>query len=227
MKIGNSRIAWHAGGSQFNHMAIEKFDLSFWRREIRRYNRVVLFGVVPRIVRQLRAVCRAAKVPCRELQLADIPVQAAYQNGIGIDRVLNVYAAYQRVRQACVVIDFGTAVTAEFVSGKGVHVGGFIVVGPRLALKALSRGTALLPLVPALKRADAPRAGDSTTTCIEYGQFHLYRGFLREIEFVASRLLGKSFRIVLTGGAGKIFASRRMPYVEELGLRSLPKIRVE
>jgi pantothenate kinase type III len=208
-------------------MAIEKFNHSFWRREILRCSRVVVFGVVPRVVRRILSICRAANVPCRELQVADIPVRVAYQNGIGIDRVLNVYAAYRRVRRACVVIDFGTAVTAEFVSAQGAHVGGFIVVGPRLALKALSRGTALLPLVPALRRTDAPRVGNSTKTCIEYGQLHLYRGFLREIELVASRLLGKSFRIVLTGGSGKIFASRRMPYVEELGLRSLPKIRVE
>src|SRR5690606_23296101 len=45
---------------------------------------------------------------------------------VGEDRLLNVAAAYDRVKQAVIVIDAGTALTVDFVDGAGVFQGGAI-----------------------------------------------------------------------------------------------------
>ncbi len=63
----------------------------------------------------------------------------------GIDRLLNAAAAYARVRQACIIIDAGTAITVDFVDGDGTFHGGAIAPGARMQLQALHEGTAGLP----------------------------------------------------------------------------------
>src|SRR4051812_6603950 len=43
---------------------------------------------------------------------------------IGPDRLVNAVAGYARVRGPCVVVDFGTAVTFDVVSGDEEYIGG-------------------------------------------------------------------------------------------------------
>ena len=50
---------------------------------------------------------------------------------VGIDRLLNVLAAYRRTKTATIVIDFGTAITVDVVSKKGEFLGGLILPGIR------------------------------------------------------------------------------------------------
>src|ERR687885_775367 len=45
---------------------------------------------------------------------------------IGPDRLVNAVAAYDKVHGACVVVDFGTAVTYDPVSAEGEFLGGII-----------------------------------------------------------------------------------------------------
>ena len=67
----------------------------------------------------------------------------------GVDRLLNAAAAYATLKQACVVVDAGTAVTVDFVDGHGTFHGGAIAPGARLQIDALHRGTDALPDVQA------------------------------------------------------------------------------
>ncbi len=45
---------------------------------------------------------------------------------VGDDRLLNAAAAYDVLKQACVVVDAGTAITIDFVDGAGTFHGGAI-----------------------------------------------------------------------------------------------------
>jgi type III pantothenate kinase len=78
-----------------------------------------------------------------------LPVQNALNDDstVGQDRLLNALGAYSRARQACIVIDAGTAITADFVDGEGVFQGGAIAPGVNLMLRALHEHTAALPEV--------------------------------------------------------------------------------
>jgi type III pantothenate kinase len=50
---------------------------------------------------------------------------------IGPDRLVNAVAAYEKVKGACVVVDFGTAVTFDPVSAEGEYLGGIIMPASR------------------------------------------------------------------------------------------------
>lgn len=81
----------------------------------------------------------------------DLPMPVVHTlgdaSGVGQDRLLNALGAFSRARQACVVIDAGTAVCVDFVDGQGVFHGGAIAPGLNLMLRALHEGTAALPMV--------------------------------------------------------------------------------
>ena len=63
---------------------------------------------------------------------------------LGIDRVAVMVAAWQRLKQACIVVDFGTAVTIDLIDDEGVHKGGVILPSNTLMRSSLSQGTAQL-----------------------------------------------------------------------------------
>jgi len=64
---------------------------------------------------------------------------------VGVDRLLAAAGAWDEIKQACIVIDAGTAVTVDFVDGEGVFQGGAIMPGLRAMLRTLADSTDLLP----------------------------------------------------------------------------------
>ena len=70
-----------------------------------------------------------------------IPIQVdlAPETITGSDRLLNAVAAFDVLQQACVVVDAGTAVTVDFIDGKGTFHGGAIAPGARMQLAALHK----------------------------------------------------------------------------------------
>lgn len=64
---------------------------------------------------------------------------------VGVDRLLAAAAAWDEIKQACIVVDAGTAVTVDFVDGEGVFQGGAILPGVRSMLRTLASSTDLLP----------------------------------------------------------------------------------
>ncbi|MDX9821913.1 MAG: type III pantothenate kinase, partial [Syntrophales bacterium] len=45
---------------------------------------------------------------------------------VGADRVVNAVAAYEKHRRDCIIVDFGTATTFDYVSARGEYMGGCI-----------------------------------------------------------------------------------------------------
>ena len=66
---------------------------------------------------------------------------------IGPDRLVNAVAAYEKVKGACVVVDFGTAVTYDPVSAEGEYLGGIISPGVEISMEALTNRAAALPKI--------------------------------------------------------------------------------
>jgi type III pantothenate kinase len=78
-----------------------------------------------------------------------IPMQHTLDDAstLGQDRLLCAFGAYARAKQACVVVDAGTAVTVDFVDGEGVFHGGVIAPGAKMMLDSMHEKTAQLPQV--------------------------------------------------------------------------------
>lgn len=122
----------------------------------------------------------------------------------GVDRVLNVAAAYEQMGKACVVVDAGTAITVDVCNDKGEFLGGAIAPGVDMMLDALHQHTAKLPRVP----MDLPKTpfGKNTQDAIRHGVYHGIRGMLKELAENYATELGNWPDIIATGGdAAKLF----------------------
>lgn len=132
---------------------------------------------------------------------------------VGADRLVNAFAAWQKYKAACIVIDFGTATTFDVVSGAGDYVGGVIAPGVNLSLDALHRAAAKLPHIP-VQRPDKV-IGTSTVGAMQSG---IYYGYVGLIEGIASRIkseTGMPMKVIATGGLASLYA-RATPVIEVL-----------
>ena len=86
-----------------------------------------------------------------ELEIATVSACCGgVQNGyveferMGVDRWLAMIAAFNRRHTACLVVDAGTALTIDIVSGDGQHQGGYILAGLSMSVQALEDNTGIV-----------------------------------------------------------------------------------
>jgi len=129
---------------------------------------------------------------------------------IGADRLVNAVAAYERAQGACVVVDFGTAITYDAISAGGEYLGGIIAPGVEISMEALTERAAKLPKV----ELGPPRSliGKTTLDAIRSGVVYGYAG---QVDGIVRRLraeLGAHTRTIATGG----LASVVVPFAESI-----------
>jgi type III pantothenate kinase len=111
----------------------------------------IICSVVPKanasLERALKAVLGSKVVLLGRDRQVPIPNKTRFPKQVGTDRLVNAWAAWQRFKRPCVVVDFGTATTFDVVNGKGEYIGGIIAPGVELTLNALAEKTALLPKI--------------------------------------------------------------------------------
>jgi type III pantothenate kinase len=169
---------------------------------------VVLCSVCPSVLERLRLSCQKRRigpllVVGEDLDLP-IGVDLAEPLKVGTDRICAAAGAYIKVKSACVVADFGTALTIDLVSDNGVFLGGTIMPGLALSAKALHEHTALLPLVE-LGSTDST-LGKDTQSAIRNGIFAMFRGALREVVECYATDIGRWPPLILTGGDARLLA---------------------
>ncbi|WAJ38256.1 type III pantothenate kinase [Pseudomonas sp. GOM7] len=121
---------------------------------------------------------------------------------LGLDRWLAVLGGYHLGQRACLIIDLGTAVTADLVACDGRHLGGFICPGVPLMREQLSTHTRRIrydreSAALALSTLDP---GRSTAQAVERGCVLMLRGFVREQYQEALRHFPQGVEVFLTGG---------------------------
>jgi len=129
---------------------------------------------------------------------------------IGADRLVNAVAAYDRVGGACIVVDFGTAITYDPVSAAGEYLGGIIAPGIEISMEALTERAAKLPKID----LGPPRQliGKTTVDAIRAGVIY---GFAGQVDAIVARLraeLGEETATIATGG----LASAIVPFTESI-----------
>jgi type III pantothenate kinase len=136
----------------------------------------------------------------------DLPISVRTRNPdkTGVDRVLNMAAAYEQLGKACVVVDAGTAITVDCCDDAGDFLGGAIAPGVAMQLDALHERIGALPRVE-LAVPDGPIA-DSTEQAILHGVYHGVRGMVKELTERYATALGSWPEIIATGGdASRLF----------------------
>src|SRR3984885_3878577 len=138
-----------------------------------------------------------------------MPIRIDNPREVGADRLVNAVAAYDRVADKCVVIDFGTAITYDAVSPAGEYLGGIIPPGAEISIDALYDRAAKLPKVELAE----PRSliGKSTVDAIRSG---IVFGFAGQVESIVKRLrdeLGAATHVIATGGLAGVL----VPFIRE------------
>ena len=137
----------------------------------------------------------------------DLPIKVATKEPekTGVDRVLNVAAAYQQLKKACCVVDVGTAITVDFCDDAGTFVGGNIAPGASLMAESLHR---VAPHLPQIKPVGTNEAfGDDTESAINCGIVNALRGLVRHAVEQHAMTLSTWPEVIATGGdAHALFA---------------------
>jgi type III pantothenate kinase len=139
-----------------------------------------------------------------------MPIRMDNPREVGADRLVNAVAAYARFGGACVVVDFGTAITYDVVAAAGEYVGGIIAPGVEISMEALTSRAAAIPRID----LTAPRSliGKSTVEAIRSGVIY---GFAAQVDGVLARLrgeLGESVDAIATGG----LAAAIVPFCDQV-----------
>jgi type III pantothenate kinase len=139
---------------------------------------------------------------------------------LGADRWAAVIGAWQGA--AILVIDTGTALTADLVDGAGRHLGGWIAPGRQLATESLTTATRGVRVDPQA-RDNGDRPGTDTSSAVAGGTLLATRGFVDQVVASATQVLGAKLRIVLTGGDASVVAAvvPDATVVEDLVLQGL------
>ncbi len=194
---GNSRIK--AGLYEAGELAEFKVFKDFkefraWARRVR-WERGAYASVVPSLFSPLN---KLGLVP---LTWENWGMRTRYSEPwrLGPDRMANALYLKFFAGKPGAIIDFGTAITVDFVEGDE-HLGGAIMPGSYLALKALVAGTAAVrPRSSQL--ASPPLIGRSTEECLASGLvWGLALGAASVASAGAEELGWEDWELVVTGG---------------------------
>lgn len=144
-----------------------------------------------------------------------------YGVSLGIDRLLNAYAATEIYSQPSIIFDLGTATSVQVVD-HDVFLGGMIMPGIKMGLEALNLKTDLLPQIETFN----PTTIIANTTEANLISGAIY-GVVASIEGVFTKMqevLNTKANLVLTGGNAKVIKSyMSLPFIldEQLLLKGI------
>ena len=160
-----------------------------------------------KLLEQAFGVSAVCAQPAREMS----GVKNGYEDyeRLGLDRWLAMLGGYHLASGACLVLDFGTAVTADFISADGEHLGGFICPGMPLMRNQLRTHTRKIRYgdVAAERALTSLAPGRTTVEAVERGCSLMLKGFVLTQLDIAREYWGESFTVFVTGGDADLVAS--------------------
>ena len=122
---------------------------------------------------------------------------------VGVDRLANAAAAWERARGVAVVVDVGTAITVDAVAADGAFLGGAIAPGPAAATAGLRAGAPHLPDPGPGSPASAlgRRTIDAMAGALRFGFAGLVDRLVEEVAAAAGFAGAAAF---LTGGGASV-----------------------
>lgn len=140
-------------------------------------------------------------------------LQIKYKNPteVGPDRIANAIAAYHHFpNKNIIIVDLGSATNFEVISAQGAFLGGAIIPGLQMQMRALNEYTANLPPVRIVKAQAA--IGQSTTSNIQSGLYFGQRGAILEI---INAITQEKFQdappvVIGTGGFAQLYESDQL-----------------
>ena len=193
-------------------------------------NNPVIFHTIADVVYQLWRIQPRQVI----VQQDSYGISTRYNNPrlLGSDRWLALIAARAEFKKAICVVDCGTAVTIDVVSGEGMHIGGLITPGLKTSRDALGLKANNLPLVENThveKRSENNNNKSSflaTTTqdAILGGTLYQISAYIERIVSEIMQEFGENTECIITGGDAEQIQSltlHQFHYRETLVLEGL------
>jgi type III pantothenate kinase len=133
-----------------------------------------------------------------------MPILYENPKEVGADRIVNAVAAYERYKSALIVVDFGTATTFDYVTGRGEYVGGAIAPGLGISMNALVEHAAKLYRVELVRPRDV--VGRTTVGAIQSGLIFGYTALVDGLVGKITKERGEKTRVIATGGFAELIA---------------------
>ncbi|MDD5226419.1 MAG: type III pantothenate kinase [Candidatus Omnitrophica bacterium] len=177
---------------------------------------IVISSVFPEITKKLESALRALKGQKTWVVGKNLPIEIRHKynnyNGLGCDRKVNSYGVTRMYRLPMLVIDYGTAITFDYIDSKGIFQGGMILPGPETAYRALGQRAALLPKNLRIPKKAKSFLGKNARECMESGILEGYGAMTDELIRRFRKRYGKNLRVLATGG----FAEVIRPYTKNI-----------
>lgn len=122
---------------------------------------------------------------------------------MGVDRWLVMLAAYNDCKKACCIVDCGSAITVDYISANGQHMGGFIIPGLRLMNSSLKNDTAEIIVDQTIEHFSLS-PGTHTSAAVVHGVNYLFNALCKQLceELRQSK---EEMVLYITGGDGELF----------------------
>lgn len=195
---------------------IPKYAKKYYKSGRKNYIDIIISSVNPKITASLKNKINKIKYLRLWIVGENLPIKIRHKynncNSLGIDRKVNIYGAVKMYRLPILVIDYGTAITCDYIDAKGIFRGGMIIPGPETAFRALGQKAALLPKKLALPKKAKSLLGRSTQDCMEAGILLGYAAMTDELIQRFRQRYSKKLRVLATGG----FAEVIHPYTKNI-----------
>ena len=168
---------------------------------LQKFSQIDVIGLDQGLYDYLEGRCRKLVKVKGDMEL---PIKNRYgtPGTLGADRICAAVGAHTLFPEKnCVIVDFGTAITFDFLTKEGEFLGGNISLGLNTRFKALNHFTGKLPLLG--KVDDVSPVGSSTRGAIESG---VILGTIFEIQGYIDAYPGYNF--IFTGGDAIFFAEK-------------------
>ncbi len=133
-----------------------------------------------------------------------MPILYENPKEVGADRIVNAVAAYDRYASACIVVDFGTATTFDYVTRRGEYAGGAISPGLGVSMDALIEHAAKLYRVELVRPREA--VGRTTMGAIQSGLIFGYTALVDGLVDRINKERAENARVIATGGLADLIA---------------------
>ena len=133
-----------------------------------------------------------------------ISVKTENPAGVGADRIVDAAGAYYIYGGPCLVIDFGTATTFDYINEKGEFLYDVTAPGLEITSQALSNMAAQLPEI-AIKKPDTILA-KNTIQSMQAGVVYGYIGLTEYIIRQMKKEIGVPMHVIATGGLGRLIS---------------------
>lgn len=207
--------------------------------DVRAINGIIISSVVPPLEAAYLSCCNTLFNTTKKPEIITvtsdnvsdlITIKLDNPTEVGADRLVNGIAAFNLCQRGVIVIDFGTAITFDCISPECDYLGGLILPGLSISLRALTRQAAKLPSID-ISIPPEKVIGTSTVSAMKSGVLNGYgamvEGLIEKVKNEMDPDASTDIAVLATGGMSGIikpFAPSIQQVVPNLTLDGLSLI---